>query len=72
LDIRRDIYCGKGFGLVRGLDPQRYSVEDLTTIYLGMQSYVGNLQGRQDKKGNMLGELMPPPQASNHSHWYPY
>ncbi|KID66666.1 Taurine catabolism dioxygenase TauD/TfdA, partial [Metarhizium hybridum] len=53
-DLQRDIYCGKGFGLVRGLDPQRYSVEDLTTIYMGIQCYIANLQGRQDKKGNML------------------
>ncbi|EFY90887.1 TfdA family oxidoreductase, putative [Metarhizium acridum CQMa 102] len=44
----------KRFGLVRGLDPQRYSVEDLTTVYLGIQCYIANLQGRQDKKGNML------------------
>ncbi|KAG5924340.1 hypothetical protein E4U61_000896 [Claviceps capensis] len=54
--LRHEIHDGKGFGLVRGLEPQRYSVEDLTTIYLGLQSYIADLQGRQDKKGNMLGE----------------
>ncbi|KIE03225.1 TfdA family Taurine catabolism dioxygenase TauD, partial [Metarhizium majus ARSEF 297] len=58
LDLQRDIYCGKGFGLVRGLDPQRYSVEDLTTIYMGIQCYIANLQGRQDKKGNMLVHII--------------
>ncbi|KAG5974323.1 hypothetical protein E4U56_004835 [Claviceps arundinis] len=54
--LRHEIHDGKGFGLIRGLEPQRYSVEDLTTIYLGLQSYIADLQGRQDKKGNMLGE----------------
>ncbi|CZR49812.1 uncharacterized protein FPRO_16020 [Fusarium proliferatum ET1] len=52
--IRRDIYHGKGFGLIRGLDPQKYSTEDLTLLYLGIQSYIANRNGRQDGKGNML------------------
>ncbi|KEY66117.1 hypothetical protein S7711_05290 [Stachybotrys chartarum IBT 7711] len=52
--IRQDIYSGKGFALIRGLDPKKYTVEDLTMVYLGIQSHVSDLQGRQDKKGNML------------------
>lgn len=54
--IRQDIYSGKGFALIRGLDPKKYTVEDLTMVYLGIQSHISDLQGRQDKKGNMLGE----------------
>ncbi len=53
--IRRDIHQGKGFALIRGLDPRKYSVEDLTMIHLGIQVYIANRQGRQDRKGNMLG-----------------
>lgn len=53
--LRQDIYNGKGFGVIRGLCPQRYSVEDLTILYLGLQSYIANQRGRQDEKGNMLG-----------------
>lgn len=53
--IRRDVHDGKGFGAIRGLDPQKYSIEDLTILHLGMQSYIANRHGRQDKKGNMLG-----------------
>jgi len=49
-----DIYNGRGFCLVRGLDVSKYSVEDLTMIWLGMQSYIAEQQGRQDKNGNML------------------
>jgi hypothetical protein len=53
--VRHDVYEGKGFGVIRGIDAQKYPVEDLTMIYLGVQSYVSSLQGRQDKRGNMLG-----------------
>ncbi|KAL5597824.1 hypothetical protein FOBRF1_011617 [Fusarium oxysporum] len=52
--ICRDVHQGKGFGVIRGLDPQKYSVEDLTVLYLGIQSYIANRHGRQDRKGNML------------------
>jgi hypothetical protein len=54
--VRQDVYNGRGFAVIRGIDPLQHSVEDLTIIYLGIQSYVANLQGRQDKKGNMLGK----------------
>lgn len=57
--MRHDIYNGRGFGLVRGLDVNKFSLEDLTTIYLGVQIHIGNKFGRQDKKGNMLGALRP-------------
>ncbi|TLD28697.1 hypothetical protein PspLS_03782 [Pyricularia sp. CBS 133598] len=52
--VSAEIYEGKGFGLVRGLDTHKYSTEDLTLIYLGVQSYVADQRGRQDAKGNML------------------
>jgi hypothetical protein len=54
--IRLDIYEGKGFGLIRGLDPKNHSSEDLTMMYLGIQSYIANRCGQQDEKGNMLGQ----------------
>lgn len=57
--IRQDLHHGKGFGVIRGLDPRKYSVEDLTMIHLGIQVYIANRQGRQDSKGNMLGENLP-------------
>ncbi|EXA53721.1 hypothetical protein FOVG_01437 [Fusarium oxysporum f. sp. pisi HDV247] len=56
--IRRDVHQGKGFGVIRGLDPQTYSVEDLTVLYLGIQSYIANRHGRQDRKGNMLVHIV--------------
>ncbi|KAG6212567.1 hypothetical protein E4U35_004875 [Claviceps purpurea] len=56
--LQNEIHNGKGFGLIRGLEPQRYSVEDLTTIYHGLQSYIADFQGRQYKKGNMLVHIV--------------
>jgi hypothetical protein len=54
--MRDDLHQGKGFAVLRGLDSKKYAVEDLTTIYLGVQAYIANRCGRQDKKGNMLGK----------------
>ncbi|KAF4594687.1 TfdA family Taurine catabolism dioxygenase TauD [Ophiocordyceps camponoti-floridani] len=56
--LRREVHQGRGFGLIRGLDPRKYSVEDLTMLYLGIQSYIANRQGRQDPKGNMLVHII--------------
>ena len=55
--MSRDVHEGRGFAVVRGLDPKKYSVEDLTVMHLGIQSHVANQCGRQDRKGNMLGRL---------------
>jgi hypothetical protein len=54
-DLSRDVHHGKGFCVIRGIDPTAYSVEDLTLVYLGIQSYIAEQRGRQDKRGNMLG-----------------
>ncbi|KAI8623894.1 Clavaminate synthase-like protein [Xylariaceae sp. FL1651] len=53
--LAHDIYNGKGFHVVRGLNPDDYSVEDLTIIWLGIQTYIADQRGRQDHRGNMLG-----------------
>lgn len=54
--VSRDVHDGKGFAVIRGLDPRNFSVSDITLLYLGLQSYVANERGRQDKRGNMLGK----------------
>ncbi|KAK0732899.1 hypothetical protein B0T26DRAFT_294 [Lasiosphaeria miniovina] len=52
--ICHDIYDGKGFAVVRGLNPDDYDVADLTIVYLGISSYVAGRRGRQDQRGSML------------------
>ncbi|KAM7196156.1 hypothetical protein V8F20_007191 [Naviculisporaceae sp. PSN 640] len=57
-EVSNDVYNGKGFGIVRGIDTTAYPVEDLTLLYLGIQSYVAEQRGRQDKCGNMLVHIV--------------
>jgi hypothetical protein len=52
----RDLHDGQGFFLLRGIDHENYSVEDITVIFLGIQSYVAAKRGRQDEEGNMIGK----------------
>ncbi|KAK4220258.1 hypothetical protein QBC37DRAFT_271065 [Rhypophila decipiens] len=56
--LSQDVHFGKGFDVIRGITPAAYSVEDLTLIYLGIQSHVADQQGRQDKCGNMLVHIV--------------
>jgi hypothetical protein len=52
---------GKGFCIVRGLDPARYSAEDNVILHLAIASHVGgDIRGVQDRRGNVLGEKLPP------------
>ncbi|KAL1837018.1 hypothetical protein VTJ49DRAFT_4387 [Mycothermus thermophilus] len=48
------VHQGRGFVIVRGLDPRKYTAEDNVTIFLGVASYIGEQRGVQDKKGSML------------------
>ncbi|KAK4208755.1 putative taurine catabolism dioxygenase TauD [Rhypophila decipiens] len=52
--IRDEIYGGKGFSVVRGLNPDDYELPDLTIIYLGISSYIAQVRGKQDQRGSML------------------
>jgi len=52
--ICEDVYEGKGFAVLRGLDPDVWSVEDVTVVYLGISSYVAEKRGKQDQRGSML------------------
>jgi hypothetical protein len=63
--IRQEIHNGKGFTVIRGLDPRKYSVEVLSMLYLGIQSHLANKLGRQDSKGNMLGKSDTAPGNKN-------
>jgi hypothetical protein len=60
-----DIHSGRGFHVIRGLNPDDYSVEDLTIIWLGVQSYIADQFGRQDDRGNMLGTHLHRPVFSS-------
>ncbi|KAK4181521.1 hypothetical protein QBC36DRAFT_84202 [Triangularia setosa] len=52
-----EVHRGRGFVIIRGIDPLKYSVEDNVMIYLGIAAYIGEQRGFQDKKGNMLTHI---------------
>ncbi|KAL2134171.1 hypothetical protein VTI74DRAFT_870 [Chaetomium olivicolor] len=49
-----DIHGGRGFAVVRGLNPDDFSPEENVLVFLGISSYIGVTRGRQDEDGNML------------------
>lgn len=51
-----DVHRGKGFVMIRGLEPDGFTPEENALIFLGMSSYIGEKRGRQDEDGNMLGK----------------
>jgi hypothetical protein len=57
LSISVDIHQGKGFALIRGLNPREFSPEDNVVIFLGVSSYIGSSRGRQDENGDMLSKF---------------
>ncbi|KAH8204727.1 hypothetical protein TruAng_001061 [Truncatella angustata] len=54
----QEIHEGHGIVIIRGLDPEKYSIEDSTTIYLGISSYIGDQRGVQSSKGAMLTHVV--------------
>lgn len=49
-----DVHQGRGFAIIRGLDPRKFSAEDNAIVFLGVASYIGEQRGVQDKKGSVL------------------
>ncbi|KAH8891471.1 Clavaminate synthase-like protein [Thozetella sp. PMI_491] len=56
--LSQEVHHGRGFGLLRGINPASYTVEDLTLISLGLQCHVADHFGRQDRCGNMLVHIV--------------
>lgn len=55
--IRTDLYNGWGFATLRGLDVNALSPDDLTTVYLGLTSYIAEKRGKQNQEGTMMSML---------------
>ena len=51
------VFSGKGFARISGLDPAKFSKEDNVMIFLGISSHFGETRGKQDDDGNMIGQL---------------
>jgi hypothetical protein len=51
-----ELHRGRGFFLLRGLDPNDYSPEDNVILFLGISSYIAERRGKQDAQGNMFSK----------------
>ncbi|OAA65585.1 TfdA family oxidoreductase [Niveomyces insectorum RCEF 264] len=46
----KELHSGRGFFVLRGLQPDRYSKEENIIVYTGVSSYIGSIRGRQDSR----------------------
>ncbi|KAM0418880.1 hypothetical protein ACHAPT_012145 [Fusarium lateritium] len=53
-EVSATIHDGTGFSVLRGLDPNKYSILDNVLVYLEVTSYIADLRGCQDYDGRML------------------
>ena len=55
--MSKTIHSGRGFVVLRGLQPDRYSAVDNMLLYLGVTSYIAEKRGMQDYDGRMMLHL---------------
>ncbi|KAK3954269.1 hypothetical protein QBC32DRAFT_232702 [Pseudoneurospora amorphoporcata] len=53
-EISDIIHTGRGFVVLRGLEPDKYSSTDNILLYLGVTSYIAETRGMQDFDGRMI------------------
>jgi len=53
-ELSKSLHSGIGFGVIRGLKPDRYSPLDNVLLYVGITSYVAEVRGCQDYDGRMI------------------
>ncbi|KAL6713798.1 hypothetical protein ACLMJK_008290 [Lecanora helva] len=52
--VSKEIHDGKGFAVLRGLDPKKYSTLDNVLLYVGITSHIAEIRGCQDYDGRMI------------------
>ncbi|KAK3906362.1 hypothetical protein C8A05DRAFT_40786 [Staphylotrichum tortipilum] len=50
----REVHNRRGYSIVKGFDPSKYTDEENVAIFLAISNYIGEQRGFQDKKGSML------------------
>lgn len=53
-NVKRDVYEGAGYGIIKGIDPTEYSAEDNLLLYLGIIDYIGPIRGVQNRHGDII------------------
>ncbi|KAK0714703.1 hypothetical protein B0H67DRAFT_489444 [Lasiosphaeris hirsuta] len=54
INVANTIHNGRGFAVLRGLQPDKYSNFDNILVYLGVTSYIAETRGMQDFDGRMI------------------
>lgn len=55
-EVERELIEGRGFALLRGVPRERYTQEEMETIYWGVGMHLGR-PWPQNKKGHLLGDV---------------
>ena len=55
-EVSKEIHDGRGFAVLRGLDPKKYTTFDNVLLYVGITSHIAEMRGCQDYDGRMLGK----------------
>jgi hypothetical protein len=53
-EVAETVHNGRGFVVLRGLQPDKYSNIDNILLYLGITSYIAETRGMQDFDGRMI------------------
>ncbi|KAL4955935.1 hypothetical protein BDW69DRAFT_182111 [Aspergillus filifer] len=59
-DFAIELHEGKGFFVIRGLEPDKYTIKENTVIFLGISCHVGGILGKQTDDGKMFGHVCNP------------
>ncbi|KAF3064375.1 hypothetical protein GL218_02753 [Daldinia childiae] len=52
-----EVHRGHGLCIIRGLNPDNYTIEDNIVLFLAISSYIGDERGLQNAKGDMLSHV---------------
>ncbi|KAI0543509.1 hypothetical protein F4679DRAFT_590419 [Xylaria curta] len=64
-DFAHVVHAGRGFVVLAGLDPQKYTAEDNALLFLGVSSYIGEERGMQDNAGRMMVHVLQDPRKNS-------
>ncbi len=56
--VSKEVFEGKGIAAIRGMSPDKYTVEDNIIIHAGISSYIAPLRGNQSGSNDQVCKLM--------------
>lgn len=71
-ELKDEIFEGRGFFVLRGLDPALLCTEDNILIYIGIAKYIAGLIGKQDDEGHVLSHVRDAAESDVEDHLRPH